>query len=230
MNIWLYHINPKSSARWTYGWNVNKPATLLGSSDRTWPAGVMFNKVRPGDMICVYMKNIAPKPGVYVVGSVRQAKLKDGTWFSWVIDREKSAKLVVSPIPKATVSGLFGRSFGGSMQRLAETHHSTWLSMFDRGNEVFDNTPVIKVGASPPKSVLRRPPRDPFVSKEHGIKGERHVLRLLKRRFPMKSGYRVEHVAAKDPTADHDIAVSKGRTVVRWKRHVGSNQVSATRG
>ena len=197
------------------GWKVEEPRTLLKSSDRTWVAGKMFNKVRPGDMICVYMKNIAPNPdGVYIVGNIRRVGLENGASFSWAIDRKMSAKVVVSPIATPTVRKFFPRSYGGSMQLLADRHRDTWQSLFGRGNSVFQDTPVIKVGSSAPKSVPRKPPGDPIVSREHGIKGERHVLALLKQRFPLKDGYKVEHVAASDPNADHDIAVSKGHTVV----------------
>jgi hypothetical protein len=225
MNIWLYHINPKNRSGHTYGWDVKRPRTLLGSSDRTWPAGVMFNKVQPDDMICVYTKNIAPlSDGVYTVGVIRRTKLKKGHWFSWAIDRERSARLIVSPIPKTVVLGVFGRGYGQPMQRLPERHHRSWLSRLGRGSEVFEDTPVIKVHSSPPKNVLRTPPGDPYVSREHGIKGEHHVLRFLKRRFPLKRGYRVEHVSARNSAADHDIAVSKGRAlvhVVEVKTRVG---------
>ena len=213
MTIWLYHINPKN--RYRYGWDVKRPETLLKSSDRTWGAGTMFKKVQPGDMICVYMKNIAPNPdGVYVVGKVRRVGLEGGVSFSWTVDRDMSAKVVVSPIPTSVLRRVFPRIYGGSMQPLDEKHRTKWLSMLGLGNRVFRDTPVIKTARSSTKSIMRKSRSDPLVSRENGIKGERHILALLKQEFPLKDGYRVEHVAAKHPGSDHDISVSRSRTVI----------------
>jgi hypothetical protein len=56
---------------------------------------------------------------------------------------------------------------------------------------------------------------DPTVSRENGLKGEKYVVALLKREFSERDGYRVEHVAASNPTADHDIAITKRGKLVR---------------
>ena len=216
MNIWLYHINPNNRYGYTMGWNLERPRTLLRRSDRTWGAGSMFNKVRPRDMICVFMKNIPKNPdGVYVVGNIQDVGLKGGTSFSWAVDREKSAKIVVSPILTDMIRKCFPRIYGGSMQPLAERHRKTWISLLGRENKVFNDAPIIPVRKSPRRKQLRQTVGDPLVSRENGMKGERYILALLRREFSPNDGYRVEHVAARDPSADHDIAVSKGRTVIQ---------------
>lgn len=215
MTIWLYHINPKNRYGYTMGWDVKRPETLLKSPDRIWGAGTMFKKVQPGDMICVYMKNIAPNPdGVYVVGKVRRVGLEGGVSFSWTVDREMSAKVVVSPILTSSLRRTFPRIYGGSMRPLDEKYQSRWLSMLGLENRVFRDTPVIKTTCSTTTGKSRISRSDPLVSRENGIKGERHILALLKQKFPLKDGYRVVHVAAKNPGSDHDISVSRNRTVI----------------
>ncbi|MGH8639846.1 MAG: hypothetical protein ACREUZ_22185, partial [Burkholderiales bacterium] len=202
--IWLYHINPKNRYGYTMGWNISHPSSLLRSSDRKWGAGTMFNKVKPGDTICVFMKNIPKNPdGIYIIGTVRQTGLEGGD-FSWSIDRERSARVVLSPITTPTIRKFFPRSYGGSMQPLAEHRHKAWLSLLGRNNKVFANTPVVNLRKPPPQGHPRVVSGDPEVSRENGLKGEQHVLALLRREFSLRDGYRVEHVSAHTPGSDHD--------------------------
>ncbi|MEW5891191.1 MAG: DUF3883 domain-containing protein [Pseudomonadota bacterium] len=214
MTIWLYHINPKNRYGYTMGWDISRPSGPLRSSDRIWAAGTMFNKVTRGDTICVFMKNIPKSPdGIYIVGTVRQTGL-DGGNFSWSVDRERGARTVLSPIATPTIRKFFPRSYGGSMQPLAKQREKAWFSLLGR-NKVFADTHVVNVRKSPPPRQTRATGGDPEVSRENGLKGERHVLALLRREFSPRDGYRVEHVAAQNPAADHDISIRKGKRLVR---------------
>jgi hypothetical protein len=216
VTIWLYHINPRNRYGYTMGWDIARPSSLLRSSDRTWTAGKMFNKVRPDDVICVYMKNIPKNPdGVYIIGTVREVGLEGGESFSWSVDRERSARVVLSAIPKHTIRKFFPRSYGGSMQPLAKQRHSAWHSLLGHQNTVFNDTPVVNLRMPPRRTQTHMAGGDPIVSRENGLKGERHVLALLRREFAARDGYQVVHVAAKDPAADHDISVKKGHKVVQ---------------
>jgi len=197
------------------GWDVEKPKTLLASSDRQWPAGIYAQKVQPDDCLCVYMKNIDPNPdGVYIVGEIKKVGLRDGS-FLWGVDRERSAKVVASPIRKSVIAKYFPRIYGGSMQPLPLKRHRSWLSMFGRGHAVHRDTPIINVQSGSRRATRPQTPRDPLVSRENGLRGEQHVLSLLKKEFPSAAGYKVEHVAAKSSGADHDIAVFKGSKVLQ---------------
>lgn len=215
MTIWLYHINPKNRYGYTMGWDTSRPSSLLRSSDRTWGAGTMFNKVKRGDTICVFMKNIPKNPdGIYIVGTVSKTGLEGGD-FSWSVDRERSARVVLSPITTPTIRKFFPRIYGGSMQPLARKRETSWLSLLGRNNKVFADSPVVNVRKPPPRRQPRATGGDPEVSRENGLKGERHVLALLRREFSSRDGYRVKHVAAQNHTADHDISISKGKRLVQ---------------
>lgn len=216
MAIWLYHINPKNRYGYTMGWDISRPSSLLRSADRTWTASNMFNKVQPSDMICVYMKNIPKNPdGIYIVGTVQKIGLEDGASFSWSVDRARSARTSIVPIQKETIRKFFPRSYGGSMQKLSPKRERAWLSLLGRDNKIINDTPVVTVRKAPGQ---RRPSfgnADPMASRENGRKGERHVLALLRNEYPSSEGYEVEHVAAKDPFADHDISISKAKKLVK---------------
>lgn len=215
MTIWLYHINPKNRYGYTMGWDISRPSSLLRSSDRTWGAGTMFNKVKRGDTVCVFMKNIPKNPdGIYIIGTVRQTRLNGGD-FSWSVDRERSARVVLSPITTPTIRKFFPRIYGGSMQPLAEHGEKAWLSLLGHNNKVFADTPVVNVRKPPPRRQPHVTCGDPEVSRENGLKGERHVLALLRREFSSSDGFRVEHVSAHTPAADHDISVWKGKRLIQ---------------
>jgi hypothetical protein len=173
-------------------------------------------KVQPDDLLCVYMKNIAPNPsGVYIVGNIKEVGLRDGG-FLWGVDRSRSVSVVASPIRKSVLEKYFPRIYGGSMQPLAAKHHRPWLSMLGRGYGVFRDTPVINVQGTKRATPAQQTARDPLVNRENGLRGERHVLALLKKEYPSGAGYKVEHVAAKNSGADHDIAVLKNRKTVQF--------------
>lgn len=218
MSVWLYHINPDSPQRWTYRWDVARPSTLLSSRDKTWPTGNFFRKIRPGDGIAVLMKNTGcpTGDGVYIVGDVIAVDEKDRE-FVWRPDLPRTAPLLHSPIPVPIVRQFFGRGFGAAMQRIDSALIGEWHQLVSRRGDVHDGSAVLRVtkrlnGAEPL-------PRDPMVSREHGDLGERHIVRLLRSRYPRRDGYTVVHVAATEPTADHDIAV------VREKRRILTAEV-----
>src|SRR5665213_9304 len=205
MNTWLYHINPHSPEGWSYGWSVERPSTLLTSRDKKWPAGQMFRKVAVGDMICVYMKNIPPNPdGVYVIGRVTVVDTVRKT-FLWSIDKKRSARTLVVPVPKHTVRKFFGRGYGSAMQCLKPARVRSWLRLLGKG-ELFEGIPMVKAKSVP---VALSPTFDPLVSRQHGLCGELHVVGILAKRYPKTQGFRVIHVAKHDPASDHDIAVHK---------------------
>lgn len=215
MTIWLYHINPKNRYGYTMGWDISRPSSLLRSRDRVWGAGNMFNKIHPGHTICVFMKNIPKNPdGVYIIGNVQKVGLAGGD-FEWAVDRERSARVLLSPITRPTIRKFFPRSYGNSMQELAANREQAWLSLLGRNNTVFADAPVVSVRRPPPKDQSRVDGSNPEVSRENGLKGERHVLALLRHEFPARDGYSVVHVAGKNPFADHDISVNKGPKLVQ---------------
>jgi hypothetical protein len=126
-NIWLYHINPKSN--WEYGWDVFQPSSLLRSRDKIWPAGNKSKRVAAGDLVCVYMKNIAPnRDGIYVVGRVCEVMIEDQK-FRWRVDRSLSAYTLERPMLKTTVRHFFPRSYGPFMQALPATSHMKFLNL-----------------------------------------------------------------------------------------------------
>jgi hypothetical protein len=65
-----------------------------------------------------------------------------------------------------------------------------------------------------PRKQSRTPEADPEVGPENGLKGKRHVLKLLRAEFPASDGYRVEDIARNNPAADHDIAIHKGGKLI----------------
>lgn len=220
-NIWLYHINPANSEGWTYGWDVDQPRTLLTSRDKEWPAGNMFRQVLVGDLICINMKNMDRRPsGVHVVGIVTKVLHHERT-FVWRPDKARSARTLVSPIETADVRRYFGRGYASALQRLPADHHREWLKLLGEG-EVTDGVPLLEVTGRPKASVA--PDRDPQVSREHGLLGERHVLKILRKRYPTRDGFHVDHVAKTDPFADHDVAVYRGTSrilIAEVKTRVG---------
>lgn len=130
-NVWLYHINPKSPQAYDYGWDVDRPRTLLTSKDRTWGAANMRNKVAIDDVICVYLKGMKTQPdGVYVVGRLTSVSPGKGT-FRWRVDGALSTRLVTSPIPKDVVREFFGRGYGSPMQRLPMEKAANWIKVLD---------------------------------------------------------------------------------------------------
>lgn len=130
MNIWLYHINPARGS-WSYQWDVHNPHELLRNPTKDWPAPVVYKKVKPGDMICVFLKNLkGRKDGVYACGTVTGVgEQGDERWFSWSIDAEASKRLVSTPIGRDKITRFFPRSYGATMQRLDEDYHKEWLSL-----------------------------------------------------------------------------------------------------
>lgn len=211
MNTWLYHINPKNRLGYTYRWDVEHPRTLLRSTDKEWPAGQMFRKVAVGDRICVFMKNIGRNPdGVYVVGSVMSVEPEDGT-FVWQVDENRSARTIANPIHRSVIERFFGRGYGSSMQQLPPEKQARWWKLFGKG-EVVEGAPLVKARGKPRASL---PTIEPFVSREHGLRGELHVVRLLEQRYPKAKGFKVLHVSKDAPGSDHDIVVRNGQRLIR---------------
>lgn len=211
-SVWLYHINPKNR-RYRYLWDVERPHTVLRSKYKVWPAGNKFRKVNPGDLICIYMKNIHPNPdGIYVIGTVTDI-MRDEKEFSWHPDPVRSARTLVSPISPDVIRKFFGRGYGSPMQRLDASRQHEWLRLLG-GGKVIGGVPLLKVRGR--AKMAGQPPADPKVSLEHGRLGELHVLTILADRYPKKNGFDVVHVAAGNPGADHDIAVQKGDKCVRF--------------
>ena len=206
-NVWLYHINPKSPADYWYGWNVNEPKTMLKKAHREWPH--LRKQMAVGDMLCIYSKGMRDKPdGVYVVGSIEAVQPGSET-FRWRPDRQRSEKLVTAPIVTAALRTCFERSYGSPVQRLPDGKMKAWLELVGGGPA---EVPIIRVMSKPTKKVGGG---NPFASKENGLFGERFVLGVLQRRYVKSEGYEVVHVAKAKPGADHDIAVYKGRKIVR---------------
>jgi Holliday junction resolvase-like predicted endonuclease len=56
---------------------------------------------------------------------------------------------------------------------------------------------------------------NPEASEKHGRLGEGHVLKILRERHKPSDGFKVIHVSARTPGADHDIAVTHRNRVVR---------------
>jgi hypothetical protein len=134
LNIWLYHINPKSG--WTYGWDIEDPQTMLQSSDREWPAGNYFRELAIGDILCVYQKNIPPNPpGVYVAGKVVAVSVPAHT-FRWRLDQKRSTRFLAAPIGPDVIRKFFPRSYGASLQRLPKAKQKAWLKILDSGETI----------------------------------------------------------------------------------------------
>lgn len=208
---WLYHINPKSPEGYTYNWNVDHPKTLLRKNDKEWGASNMFKQVGLGDMICVYMKNIPPNiDGVYVVGIVTKVCV-DRQTFVWEPDETRSAVTLSRPIPKREVQDFFDRSHGNRMQRLPQSKQQKWLRRLGRG-EVVDGVPLV-MAKGVPRALS--PNFDPIVSREHGVIGELFVIKRLSELYPRAKGFNVVHVSKSDLGSDHDVAVMRGRKIIR---------------
>ena len=210
MSIWLYHINPKRTG-YKYSWQPDRPRSILRSRDKEWFAVQMFRSVNDGDTICVYMKNIPPqKNGVCVLGSVTKVNVAKRT-FRWLVDAKRSARRLSDPIPEKVIRKFFGRSYGNSMQRLTAAKETRWLHLFQT-DQVVDGVPLLKAKGKPHALSSST---DPFVSRENGLRGELHVLKILSERYPESRGYVVTHISKQNSDSDHDIVVRKGRKVVR---------------
>lgn len=133
MNIWLYHINPKSPQDWEYGWDIAEPSTLLRSRDKTWPTGNFFRKIKAGDGIAVLMKNTGNElgDGVYLVGEVTSV-FEERREFTWRPDLARSAPLLRAPIPVPVVREYFGRGYGSALQRLDAGLVREWMELIAR--------------------------------------------------------------------------------------------------
>ena len=132
MNVWLYHINPKSPQNWEYGWDLARPETLLASRDKVWPAGNFFRMIKPGDRIAILMKNTGSElgDGVYIVGEVTDVH-EERRELVWRPDIARSAPLLDSPIPVPIVREHFGRGYGSALQRLPDDRQREWLRLID---------------------------------------------------------------------------------------------------
>ncbi len=64
MAIWVYNVNPKSPHDYTYTWVLARPETLLTKRPRGWAINC-YRLAQRGEMLCLYMKNIPPKPDGY---------------------------------------------------------------------------------------------------------------------------------------------------------------------
>ena len=82
-----------------------------------WPTGNFFRKLEAGDELAVYMKNIEPGAGIYVVGTI-VAVDRDAREFAWRPDRQRTRALLRTPIPRDIVYELFGRGYGGALRKL----------------------------------------------------------------------------------------------------------------
>ncbi len=208
---WLYHINPKSPKGYTYNWDVDRPKTLLRTNDKEWGADNMFNQIKRGHMICVYMKNIRPNPdGVYVVGKVTKVHV-DRRTFVWEADVTRSAAILIRPILKEEVQSFFDRSHGNPVQRLPHAKRQKWLQRLGRG-EFVEGVPLVRAQGVPR---ALSPGFDPITSREHGVIGELFVIKLLSKRYPSAKGFDVVHISKGNTGADHDIAVMCGDKIVR---------------
>ena len=156
MNVWLYHINPKSPQNWEYGWDVARPDTLLRSRDKTWPTGNFFRKIKPGDRIAVLMKNTGSElgDGVYIVGDVTEVH-EDRRELVWRPDLARTAPLLQSPIPVAIVREYFGRGFGSALQRLDDSLQQEWLQLLSRQAELHAGS-AARRGAKQPRASRAR--------------------------------------------------------------------------
>lgn len=210
-NIWLYHINPKSPERYSYGWDIHEPKTMLKTKDREWPASQMRYQVAIGDMLCVYLKKMKGKPdGVYIAGTIVNVYTEEGT-FIWQPNSRWSSRLLVKPVLKETLRSFFGRGYGG-MQRLPHAKKRKWQHLL-MASEVFEGVPVIIADKS--GGADRATSTKTFAGKENGVLGEKFILKLLKQRYSKVDGYEVVHVAASEPSSDHDISVHQGGKLVR---------------
>lgn len=210
--IWLYHINPESPHEYSYEWDIKRPRTLLRRRHWEWAAGNMYQKVAVDDLVCAYMKNIPPNPnGIYVVGRVERVNIAERT-LCWRPDQALSARILESPIRPEVIRDFFGRGYGGSMERLPTTKEREWLRLLGHG-EVTEGIPLVKAQGQPTVQTL--PAVDPRVSRKNGLKGELHVIKILRARYPKDKGFEKVHTSTIDPDADHDISIRRGRRVVR---------------
>ncbi len=159
------------------------------------------------------MKNIGDKPdGVHIVGVVTSVDHENAE-FTWRPDRERSDRTLVYPITSDVIARFFPRSFGSSIQLLDARKRAAWLKLIGTADET-DGVPRVKVRRAPEKPAL--PSVDPQVLLEHGRVGEKHVLKVLREKYPPNKGYKVVHVSATTPGADHDILVERNGKTVRF--------------
>jgi hypothetical protein len=212
MTTWRYNINPNSPQGYDYGWDLTRPITLLKSSDKTWPMLNNFKQVNVADKIAVYFKNVVGgiPDGIRVIGDVvsvdRAAKS-----FTWRPDKKRTMVALGTPMLADEQESFFGRAWGAAMTRLPPHREAEWRRRFS-GNAVL-------VGGAPVVSVRKKPGgaagwANPAASRANGLKGELYVLKCLKQEFPKSKGFTVVHVAATDPTGDHDIEVWKGKSKI----------------
>ena len=98
----------------------------------------------------------------------------------------------------------FGRAWGAAMTRLPSHREAEWGRRFGGKAVLVEGAPVVSVKKKPGGGWT-----NPAASKANGHKGELYVLKCLKREFPKSKGFTVVHVAATNPTGDHDIEVCK---------------------
>jgi len=220
-DVWLYHINPKSPQQYTYGWDIHEPKTLLETEDLCWHSSQMRKQLAIGDVLCVFSKKMLSRPdGVYIAGRITEVD-QDGGMFTWRPEHRWSARLLEAPVLTETLRTFFERGYGSPIQRLPPEKQAEWLTLLN--TELFDGIPVVTVSNAGKNGKART--YNPSARKEHGILGEKFVLKVLKRRYPKSAGYEVVHVAASKPSSDHDIAVYKRGMlvqIVEVKTRVGS--------
>ncbi len=221
--VWLYTINPRSPAGYGYAWDVEDPETLNDTKDHEWTVSKYRRRIAAGDLIFFYSKNVRTKPdGVYGAGIITEVHADEGT-FVWAPDRALNRRLVAQPVPTKKVKYFFGRGFGGSMRPPRSPRlQRDWLALVGRSIYASDAVPTTPACA---KAGKRPETWNPLASREHGLKGEIHVLGILRRRFPKSAGFSVTHVAKVNPSSDHDIAVHRAdsvRRLVEVKCTVGS--------
>jgi Holliday junction resolvase len=212
MMIWRYNINPNSPQGYDYGWDLKRPVTLLKSSDRTWPMLNNFKQVNVGDEIAVYFKNVGGgiPDGIRVLGDV-VAVDRTAKTFTWHPDKKRTLVALGTPMLADEQERFFGRAWGAAMKRLPLHREAEWKRRFGGKAVLVEGVPVVSVKKKPKGSSGWT---NPEVSKAYGQKGERYVLKCLKGEFPKSKGYNVVHIAATNPTGDHDIEVRKGKSKV----------------
>lgn len=130
MTTWLFTINPRAPQAYEYGWNLQKPQTLLSSSDKTWDTHNYFRRLKPRDEIAVFMKNtgVVTGDGIYILGHVLHVNEPERE-FTWRPDKKRTRRLIDAPIPYEVIRYFFGRGFGGPLRRLKPGLEEEWRSL-----------------------------------------------------------------------------------------------------